>query len=134
MRVIVFDTETSGLPKTNVLTYGLLNLWPYIVQLSYLIYDVNEKELVKIRDNIIKIPYNIEISQESINLHGISNDISYSQGIKIENIIEEFMEDLNTCDYIIGHNIQFDINMIKAELMRLNTNTDKNMNLYYNYI
>ena len=37
MRVIVFDTETTGLPKTKVLTYGLLNLWPYIVQLSYLI-------------------------------------------------------------------------------------------------
>lgn len=134
MRVIVFDTETTGLPKTRVLTHGLLNLWPYIVQLSYLIYDSNEKELIKIRDCIIKIPYNVEIPQESINLHGITNDISYSQGINIEIIIEEFMEDLKNCDYIIGHNIEFDINMIKAELMRLNMNIDKNMNLYYNYI
>ena len=38
MRVIVFDTETTGLPKTKVLTPGLLKLWPYVVQLSYLIY------------------------------------------------------------------------------------------------
>lgn len=134
MRVIVFDTETTGLPKTRVLTQGLLELWPYIVQLSYLIYDVNQKELIKIRDCIIKIPYDIEIPQESINLHGITNDISYSQGINIENIIEEFMEDLNNCDYIIGHNIEFDINMIKVELMRLNMNMNKNMNLYYSYL
>lgn len=134
MKIIVFDTETTGLPKTRVLTTGLVNLWPYIVQLSYLIYDVNEKELVKIRDFIIKIPYNIEISQESTKLHGITNDISYSQGTNIENIIEEFMKDLNECDYIIGHNIEFDVNMIKAELIRLNMSIDRNMNLYYNYL
>lgn len=134
MKIIVFDTETTGLPKTKVLTAGLVNLWPYIVQLSYLIYDVNEKELVKIRDFIVKIPYNIEISQESTKLHCITNDISYSQGTNIENIIEEFMEDLKDCDYIIGHNIDFDINMIKAELIRLNMNIDRNMNLYYNYL
>ena len=134
MRVIVFDTETTGLPKTKVLTPGLLNLWPYVVQLSYLIYDIDEKELIKIRDFIIKIPYDIEIPQEASKIHGITNDISYSQGINIENIIEEFMDDLNQCDYIIGHNIEFDINMIKAELMRLNLIISKNMNLYYNYV
>jgi DNA polymerase III epsilon subunit-like protein len=134
MRVIVFDTETTGLPKTKVLTPGLLNLWPYVVQLSYLIYDIDEKELIKIRDFIIKIPYDIKIPQEASKIHGITNDISYSQGINIENIIEEFMDDLNQCDYIIGHNIEFDINMIKAELMRLNLIISKNMNLYYNYV
>ena len=134
MKVIVFDTETTGLPKTKVLTNGLLSLWPHIVQLSYIVYDIHEKELVKIRDFIIKVPCNIEISEESTKLHGITNDISYSQGTSIENIIEEFMEDLNSCDYIIGHNIDFDINMIKAELMRLNMNITKNMNLYYNYL
>jgi len=134
MKVIVFDTETTGLPKTKFLSNGLLNLWPYIVQLSYIIYDINEKELVKIRDSIIKIPYGIEIPQEVSKLHGITNDISYSQGIDIENIIEEFMEDLNNCDYIIGHNIEFDINMIKVELMRLNIAVNKKMNLYYKYL
>jgi DNA polymerase III epsilon subunit-like protein len=134
MRVIVFDTETTGLPKTRVLSYGLLNLWPYVVQLSYLIYDTDDKELIKIRDHIIAIPYNIEISEESSKLHGITNDISYSQGVKIENILEEFLEDLKICDFIVGHNINFDINMIKAELMRLHTNMNKNMDYYYNSI
>lgn len=134
MRVIVFDTETTGLPKTRALTTGLLGLWPYIVQLSYLIYNVDENELVKIKDCIIKVPYNVEISEESVKLHGITNDISYSKGVNIEDAIEEFMEDLKNCDYIIGHNIEFDINMIKAELMRLNTIITKNMNLYYDYI
>ena len=134
MKVIVFDTETTGLPKTRVLSTGLLNLWPYIVQLSYLIYDVDEKELIKVRDFIIKIPYDIEISEESYKLHGITNDISYSQGSNSENVFIEFMEDLKHCDYIIGHNIEFDINMIKAELMRLNSIINKNMNIYYNYL
>lgn len=134
MKVIVFDTETTGLPKTRVLSTGLLNLWPHIVQLSYLIYDVDEKELIKIRDFIIKVPYNVEISEESSKLHGITNDISYSQGTNIVNVIMEFMEDLKYCDCVIAHNIEFDINMIKAEIMRLKTNFDKNMDIYYDYV
>ena len=41
MRVLVFDTETTGLPKTKILNKYMLELWPYIVQLSYIIYDID---------------------------------------------------------------------------------------------
>jgi DNA polymerase III epsilon subunit-like protein len=34
-------------------------------------------------------------------------------------IIEEFFEDLNNVDHIVGHNISFDINMIKSEVNRI---------------
>ena len=41
MKVLVFDTETTGLP--NGRNPSILNThdWPYIVQLSYIIYVVS---------------------------------------------------------------------------------------------
>ena len=53
MRVLVFDTETTGLPKTKILNKYMLELWPYIVQLSYIIYDIDTNTIVKIKDCII---------------------------------------------------------------------------------
>ena len=45
MRVLVFDTETTGLPKSKIINPDTLNLWPHIVQFSYIIYDtvLNDK-------------------------------------------------------------------------------------------
>jgi DNA polymerase III epsilon subunit-like protein len=137
MRVLVFDTETTGLPKTKAITEQFLQLWPHIVQLSYIIYDTEIKEIIKIKDCIIKIPKNIIISNESIKLHGITNEISSTNGYDIDYIIEEFIGDLiNNNDYIIGHNIDFDIKMIKVELMRLckQSETIENTDKYMTYI
>ena len=39
MRVLVFDTETTGLPQTKILNPDTLHQWPTIVQFSYIIYD-----------------------------------------------------------------------------------------------
>lgn len=42
----------------------------------------------------------------------------------ISSALREFMEDVRTCDYIVGHNIDFDIKMILAELKRSNMNSE----------
>jgi hypothetical protein len=41
MRVLVFDTETTGLPQTKILNPDTLHQWPTIVQFSYIIYDLS---------------------------------------------------------------------------------------------
>lgn len=119
MRVLIFDTETTGLPKTKLVTREVTTLWPYIVQFSYLIYDVSHNSIVKIRDSIVKIPEKIEISKECTNIHGITNEMCSSSGEKLENILQNFMDDFHSCDLMVGHNLSFDLNMVKIELMRL---------------
>lgn len=49
MIILVFDTETTGLPKTKIISYDTLKLWPYIVQFSYIIFDTDTCEIVKKR-------------------------------------------------------------------------------------
>jgi len=118
MRICVFDTETTGLPQTSVVSYENILLFPYIVQLSYLIYDTKNDELIKIRDYVIKLPENIKIGEESIKIHGITNEISQKKGVYFDEIIEEFMDDFQGVECIVAHNIQFDLNMLKIEMMR----------------
>jgi DNA polymerase III epsilon subunit-like protein len=72
MRVLVFDTETTGLPQSKIISPDTLHLWPYIVQFSYVIYDTEKNDIVMSMDDVIKVDDNVIISQESINLHGIT--------------------------------------------------------------
>ena len=119
MRVLVFDTETTGLPKTKILNKYMLELWPYIVQFSYIIYDIDTNTIVKIKDCIIKVPDSLQISEEASKLHGITNELSATKGINIIDILEEFFEDFNSVEHVVGHNVSFDLNIIKAELTRI---------------
>jgi DNA polymerase III epsilon subunit-like protein len=125
MRVLVFDTETTGLPQTKIISPDTLDQWPNIVQFSYVIYDLSLNDIVESKDYIIKVPESILISEESTQIHGITNKMSASKGVLIEKVLNEFFYYLRSVDTIIGHNISFDINMIKIELLRIIYN--KNM-------
>lgn len=136
MLILVFDTETTGLPKYKVLSKKSVNLWPHIVQFSYVLYDSDENKLTKMRDWIIKVPQNVEISKESIEIHGITNEISQKKGDNLQEIIKEFFRDFNDADQIVGHNLNFDLNMIKCELLRImirNKNTTVILNEFDKY-
>lgn len=118
MRVLVFDTETTGLPKSKIMNPDMLNLWPHIVQFSYVIYDTALNDIVESKDAIVKIKDGITIPEDSIKIHGVTNEISQKNGISIEFILNEFFYHLRNVDLLVGHNISFDINMIKVELLR----------------
>jgi DNA polymerase III epsilon subunit-like protein len=120
MKIAVFDTETTGLPKSKIINDLSLSLWPHVVQFSYIIYDTELKKIIKTVDFVIRIPENINISDEVSDIHGITNFISQSSQYKIEDALMCFsMDYLNyNIDLIVGHNLSFDINMLKVELMR----------------
>jgi DNA polymerase III epsilon subunit-like protein len=119
MRFLVFDTETTGLPKTKFINPDTLHLWPHIVQFSYIIYDSSLNDIVESKNYIIKVPDKFIISEESSKIHGITNEISTKLGVEINEVINEFFYFLRTVDKLVGHNIEFDINMIKIELLRI---------------
>lgn len=119
MKVLVFDTETTGLPLTKLLRCDLLPLWPHIVQFSYIIYDIEREKVLKIHDNILKIPDDILMTEEAINVHHITNEMSQQSITTFEVILNEFFNDLHSVDELVAHNLDFDMNMIKVELMRI---------------
>ena len=133
MLVTIFDTETTGLPGSRYLTNETLKLWPHVVQFSYIVYDTDEKKLVIIKDFIIKLPPGVEISKESTNIHGITKEMTQEKGVEINSVLAEFMEWCDKSELIVGHNVEFDYNMVCAEFMRL-TNDEFPGTVLYKYI
>jgi len=129
MKIIVFDTETTGLPKSRTITPNTLHLWPFIVQFSYIIFDTDTNTILKSYDAIVKLkPYNV-ISKDSIEFHGITQEISESKGINIDTVLFTFISDMRNADMIVAHNVEFDLNMIRVELLRLEQSALVNVDL-----
>lgn len=119
MIVLVFDTETTGLPKNNPSIYST-NSWPHIVQLSYVLYDVDKRSLITEQDMIIKLPKDVDIPEESVKIHKITKEKSDKLGIPIETALTLFFKDAKQADLFVGHNLSFDKRMIIVECIRKN--------------
>lgn len=119
MRVLVFDTETTGLPKSRIISQDTLHLWPHIVQFSYVIYDTELNDIIVSVDNIVKVTEGVDITKESQLFHGITNEMSQTSGVNLCKLIKEFFTHFRNSDIIVGHNVSFDINMVKVELLRM---------------
>jgi DNA polymerase-3 subunit alpha len=122
---LFIDTETSGLPDTRNLRWGVYpdykDLDKYasarIVQFSMLITD-NKFTFKEVKDYIIKRE-NFEITND--NFHGITNEISDTIGINFNIVaVDIFYELLKKTTHIIAHNVGFDVGVIKSELHRRN--------------
>ena len=115
MRYLIFDTETTGLPEYN--EKGIKE-YPYVVQLSWVLYndEINDVEIE--RDRIILLPEGMEVPEDTVAIHGINTEKMRAEGIEPEIVIDEFIEDLSKCDMIIGHNIDFDKSIMFQEFKR----------------
>ena len=137
MRILVFDTETTGVIPRGIKNVTMTNLdsLPHIVQISYVICDSDYSgKIVKIANHIIRIPKNIIMDDKNISIHRITNEMSQKNGEELGQILIQFANDLNGINQIVAHNIEFDLNIIKAEYYRLSqqsANTEKHL-LYLN--
>lgn len=124
MKVLVFDTETTGLPLRN--KYGKkaciyeTTLWPYIIQLSYILYDTEKSKIVIEHDHIVKIPRHCKLTEKSVELHGITRERSIRDGISIKEALDLFSICVNAADVIVAHNLSFDRQMMLVEYIRNN--------------
>jgi DNA polymerase III epsilon subunit-like protein len=118
MRVLVFDTETTGLPSKYNAKVEELNVWPFIVQFSWVVYDTDEMDILEIKDYIIKLKGEMLIPIESTKIHGITNKMMFDKGKSIEQVLYHFYEDLVNCSMIIAHNLKFDKSMVQVESIR----------------
>jgi DNA polymerase-3 subunit epsilon len=119
MKIIVFDTETTGLPTERNASIMDTEKWPYILQLSYVVYDTVKKSILKQVDDIINIGEKT-ISAGSIAIHGITPEISKEKGVPILSALTKFNTELGNADMVVGHNISFDKRMVMVECIRNN--------------
>lgn len=114
---LFIDTETTGLSLNDNLPYTDLKNWPYLVQVALIIEDDNYGILAK--RNIILKPDGYTIPESATKIHGISNEIAVKNGEDRDKVISFLDLALYKSDIIIGHNVSFDLNVIKSEIIRI---------------
>ena len=114
---LVYDTETTGLPKSYKAPLTDSENWPRLVQLAWQLHD--EKGKLISRGNRIVKPDGFKIPFTSAKIHGITTERAEQEGAPLDEVIAEFNEDLAQAKYIMGHNIEFDVSIVGAELHRL---------------
>ncbi len=118
---LIFDTETTGLPKNEKAPLTDADNWPRMVQLAWQLHDENGN-LIDNQDYIIKpegydIPYNVA------RIHGITTDLAIQEGHDLEFVLNEFNKVLEKAKFGVGQNVDFDYNIIRAEYYRKNIET-----------
>lgn len=128
MKVLVFDTETTGLPERNA-SIKDTEKWPYIIQLSFVCYDTSSNNIIKKYDNYIKIKSGIELTDEVKKITNI-DETKIENGVNIREALNEFNKYMNISNMIVAHNVSFDKRVIMVECIR---NKIKQQFVKFNY-
>jgi DNA polymerase III subunit alpha len=114
---LVFDTETTGLPKNYNAPVSDTDNWPRVVQLAWQLHD-EWGQLVEQADFIIRPEgFNIPISSQKI--HGISTELAEMAGEDVTFVLSKFENAVSRAKFLVGHNVSFDINSLGCEFVRL---------------
>ena len=113
---LIYDTETTGLPKDYKAPLTDSENWPRMVQISWQLHD-ELGELIEVKNYIIK-PEGYEIPYAVVKVHGITTERAQKQGVELSMVLDEFNQTLKKAKFVVGHNIEFDNNIIGAEFHR----------------
>ncbi len=119
-RILVFDTETNGLlPNYDKKTQNpIIKEYPYILQLSYVLYNIETGIIEQTYNNYIKIAEDVIISEKITEITGIKKETCALKGVPIEHALFDFYNAYMFADRIVAHNISFDKRMIETEIFR----------------
>jgi hypothetical protein len=110
MKLLIFDTETTGLPKDrNKQAIKEPNNWPHIVSISWVILDVETNKLES-RNSFTVKPVGWDIPPDSTKIHGISHDHAIKVGTPLVEVLRVFS--VQKYDYLVAHNVEFDFNVL----------------------
>ncbi|MGY8989194.1 MAG: PHP domain-containing protein, partial [Flavobacteriales bacterium] len=109
-----------GLPQNWKAPLTDFDNWPRMVQIAWQMHD-EKGALIDVKNFIIKpegydIPYNAE------QIHGISTERAQKKGVDLKTVLDEFTTDVKNSKFVVGHNVEFDNNIVGCELLRSEMN------------
>ncbi|MBW7954401.1 3'-5' exonuclease [Candidatus Gracilibacteria bacterium] len=115
MKIFVFDTETTGFINKKDTS---LDVQPHIVQFAGIYGELNNGKWTEIKRINQFINPKIPIPYDASLVHHIY-DIDVKNSPIIKDFIKQFLEIINLVDVVVGHNIEYDEDILKIELKRL---------------
>ncbi len=114
---LVFDTETTGLPKRYNAPISDTDNWPRCVQIAWQLHDAMGNVLEH-GDYLVQ-PDGFDIPYDSERIHGISTQLAKEEGKPLSEVAELFMEVIGKAKFLVGQNLDFDLNIMGCEFYRL---------------
>lgn len=108
--ILFFDTETTGLPPRNAKWDEDFDEFPYLAEIAWIFGRKTESHIIR--------PDGWTIPEDATKIHGITQDYAMEHGEPLSEVLEKFIADCKKAHLICGHNIYFDISVIKANILR----------------
>jgi len=112
MKLLIFDTETTGLPLSRKPAIEGPNNWPHLVSIAWVIVENN---VITSQHSYMIKPNGWVIPEDSIRIHGITNYLANAQGSQLDEIMKLFLQ--QDYDLLVAHNAEFDKNVIINAIM-----------------
>ena len=113
---LIFDTETTGLPKRWNAPVTDTDNWPRCIQIAWQLHDAMGN-LLEHQDYLVA-PDGFDVPFEAEQIHGISTALAQDQGLPLLEVLERFTKALEKCHFVVGQNVGFDLNIMGAEFHR----------------
>ncbi|WP_313112912.1 DNA polymerase III subunit alpha [Aequorivita sediminis] len=118
---LIFDTETTGLPKRFNAPISDTDNWPRCIQIAWQLHD-GMGNVIEHQDFLVK-PEGFNIPFDAEKIHGISTELAEAEGVSLEEVVEKFNIALSKTKFVVGQNVGFDVNIMGAEFYRLGIDT-----------
>ncbi len=116
---IIFDTETTGLPRNWNAPITDTSNWPRVIQIAWQLHD-EMGTIIEHKDFLIR-PEGFDIPFDAEKIHGISTELATEHGETLEDVLYLFNEALSKAKFVVGQNVGFDVNVLGCEFVRMNT-------------
>ncbi len=113
---LIFDTETTGLPKKWNAPITDTDNWPRCIQIAWQLHD-KYGEIIEHQDFLIQ-PDEFNIPYDAEQIHGISTQLAQEKGKPLAEVLAIFNEALAKTDFVVGQNVGFDLNIMGCEYHR----------------
>lgn len=113
---LIFDTETTGLPKRWDAPITDVDNWPRCIQIAWQLHD-EMGNCIDHQDYLVQ-PEGFNIPYDAEKIHGISTELAQEQGVPLSEVLEKFNIALSKTKFVVGQNVKFDLNIMGAEFVR----------------
>lgn len=128
-KYIFLSTETSGLPTTNevyldFVCQGTLKFWESS-RLLQICWSLTDDKYIMFQKMLYVNP-KVVITPKMTDQTGLTQS-SVSHSMDMKTVLSMFIDDIKkyNCDFIVGHNVDFDLSVIGSEMIRYGMNNEK---------
>lgn len=113
---LIFDSSANGKPRSYKAALDDLFNWPRMLHLSWIVLGEDLKPKGDF-DCLIK-PNGFTPTADALKQHHLEADALQEKGHELKEVLEQFKEAVNSCEYVFAHNLNYNEGIVGSEFYR----------------